>query len=58
MMTKAQKVAVIWADWNEDKITSSDAIYQVGKLFPRAKMTEWRKRMSQRETPKLLEAKA
>jgi len=44
-VTKAEKVAVIWADWNERKITASKAIYEVGKLFPRATMREWRKRM-------------
>lgn len=46
MMTKAQKVAVIWANWNECKITGNEAIYEIKKLFPRATMKEWRKRMA------------
>jgi len=42
--TKAQKVAIIWADWNERKISGEEAIYRVGKLFPKTTMIEWNKR--------------
>jgi len=49
MMTKAQKVAVIWADWNERKITGNEAIYKIGKLFPRVTLKEWRKRTEKTE---------
>jgi len=49
MTTKAQKVAVIWADWNERKIGSNEAVYKIGKLFPRATLKEWRKRMEKIE---------
>ena len=59
MMTKTQKVAVIWADWNDEKLTANQALYEISKLFPRATMKEWRKRIDQRETAKLsvMEAK-
>ena len=45
-MTKVQKVAVIWADWNERKITGNEAIYKIGKIFPRVTLKEWRRRMA------------
>jgi len=43
-MTKVQQVAKIWADWNERKISGDTAMGQVGKLFPKASLKEWRNR--------------
>ena len=48
-MTQAQKVAKIWADWNERKIDPASAMYAIGKVFPIAVMREWRKRMAEIE---------
>lgn len=47
MTTKEQlqKVAEVWADWNEDKISGDHAIHKIAKIFPKVTIREWRRRM-------------
>lgn len=49
MKTQAQRVAEIWSDWNERKISGEMAIHKVQKIFPKATLKEWNRRMEEIE---------
>ena len=49
MKTQAQRVAEIWADWNERKISGDWAIHLIHKIFKVSTMREWRRRMAEIE---------
>ena len=42
---RTAKLAKLWCDWNNRKITGNEAMGEIQKLFPRTIMWEWRKQV-------------